>query len=39
MYKRKGYGPSTEPCGTPQSMLEESEVWDSTMVTCVLCLK
>ena len=28
MFKRKSSGPSTEPRGTPQTMLEESEVWD-----------
>ena len=39
MYKRKSSGPSAEPCGTPQTMLKESEVWDSTIVTCVSCLR
>ena len=39
MYKTKSSGPSAEPCGTPQTMLEESEVWDSTIVTCVFCLR
>ena len=34
MYKRKSSGPSTEPCGAPQTMLEESEVWGSMLVTC-----
>ena len=28
MFKRKSRAPSTEPRGTPQTMLEESEVWD-----------
>ena len=28
MFKRKSSGPSTEPRGTPQTMLKESEVWD-----------
>ena len=28
MFKRKSSGPSTEPRGTPQTMLEESEIWD-----------
>ena len=28
MFKRKSRGSSTEPRGAPQTMLEESEVWD-----------